>query len=281
MVIAITGASGFIATSIVNKLKIDGVEYIALNRNDADDVWQSTLGRAQVVINLAGAPVIQRWTKRNRLTILNSRVNTTARIVSILNRLEKGPELLISASAIGIYPDKGHELLTEESTQTGHSFLTHVVQQWEREALKLNNSTTRLVIARIGVVIGQGGGLLKKTLPLFKLGLGGKIASGKQTLSFIHVDDILRAFQFFIESRESKGIYNLVAPGFTSNAEFTRVLAKVVKRPAIFTVPAFALKLLYGKAAQIMINGEKVYPERLLKEGFEFKFPTIESALNE
>ena len=281
MIIAITGASGFIASSVRKMMKTEGAEYIPLKRDEPDEIWEYKLMKAQVVINLAGAPVIQRWTKKNKAHILNSRVHTTKRLVTILNRIQNAPELMISASAIGIYPDKGNEIMTESSLQTGDSFLSEVVKKWELAASELSNSAVRLVIARIGVVIGKDGGLLKKTLPLFILGLGGKIASSKQALSFIHIEDIVRAFQFFIENRNTNGIFNLAAPNITTNAEFTRALAKAVKRPAFFTVPAFALKLLYGKAAQIMINGEKVYPKRLLEEGFEFKYATIESALNE
>ncbi|MFA9390099.1 MAG: TIGR01777 family oxidoreductase [Prolixibacteraceae bacterium] len=281
MQIAITGASGFIATSIQKVLKPEQFQFVALNRNESDEIWIKKLQQCQVVINLAGAPVIQRWTKKNRQAILNSRIQTTRRIVSLLNGMKGGPELLISGSAIGIYPDSGNEVQNEDSRKTGDGFLTSVVQQWESEAQQLTNGNIRLIIARIGVVIGQEGGLLKKTLPLFKMGLGGKIASGEQALSFIHINDIVKAFQFFIENKGTTGIYNLVAPNWVNNAEFTRALARAVHRPAIFPVPAFALKFLYGKAAQIMINGEKVYPKRLLSEGFVFKFPTIEGALKQ
>lgn len=279
MLIAITGASGFIATSIKEKFRIEDAQFISLKRNETDDEWNRKLQQANVVINLAGSPVIQRWTKKNKKIILESRVNTTRRLVNLLNQLENGPELFISASAIGIYPDKGADVLTEDSSLTGDGFLSQVVKNWEAAARNLKTQNTRLVIARIGVVIGLNGGLLKKTLPLFKLGLGGKIASGKQALSFIHIDDIVRAFQFFIEHSKTRGVYNLVAPNLTTNAEFTRTLSKALKRPAIIPVPAFALKVLYGKASHIMINGEKVYPKKLVDDGFQFSHPTIESAI--
>lgn len=281
MNIAITGASGFIASKLKAELWPEKTVWMRLNRDASDNAWEQVIMAADVIINLAGAPVIQRWTPRNRRKIMDSRVNTTSRLVSILNRMEsKRPRLLISASAIGIYPDKGEKVMTETDYELGEGFLSKVVLQWEHEVDQLNSSNTRLVIMRIGVVLGLEGGLLKQTMPLFKRGLGGKIASGKQAMSFIHIDDLVAAVQFFIENKDTQGIYNMVAPHLTTNAEFTRVLAKTLKRPALFFVPAFALKLLYGKAAQIMINGEKVYPKRLLEEGFVFRFPEIEVALS-
>lgn len=281
--IALTGESGYIASQLKKNLWPEGAVYMRLGRDDSDVAWLSVLEQAEVVINLAGAPVIQRWTVKNRQTIKNSRVETTRRLVSLLNNLsaEKAPKLLISGSAIGIYPDKGEKVMTENDHQTGEGFLSQVVQQWEYEANQLNNSNTRLVNMRIGVVLGLEGGLLRQTLPLFKRGLGGKIASGKQAMSFVHIDDLVTAVRFFIENKHAKGTYNMVAPHWVSNQYFTKTLLDRLNKPGLFTVPAWALRLLYGEAANIMINGEKVYPERLLNEGFEFSFPTIESALND
>jgi uncharacterized protein len=281
MNIAITGASGFIASKLKAGLWPGKTVWMSLNRDAGDAAWEQVIMAADVIINLAGAPVIQRWTPRNRKRILESRVQTTRRLVSILNRMDsKRPRLLVSASAIGIYPDQGEKVMTENDYGMGESFLSEVVQQWEQEALKLDNKNTRLVIMRIGVVLGLEGGLLIQTLPLFKRGLGGKIASGKQALSFIHIDDLVAAVQFFIEKKDSAGIYNMVAPHWVSNQYFTKKMAALLRKPAKFTVPALALRILYGKAAGIMINGEKVYPERLLKEGFEFRYPTIGNALS-
>lgn len=281
--IALTGESGYIASQLKKKLWPEGAVYMPLGRDDSDVAWLSVLEQADVVINLAGAPVIQRWTVKNRQTIKNSRVETTRRLVSLLNQLsaEKAPKLLISGSAIGIYPDKGEKVMTENDYETGEGFLSQVVQQWEYEANQLNNSITRLVNMRIGVVLGLEGGLLRQILPLFKRGLGGTIASGRQAMSFVHIDDLVAAVQFFIENKHTKGIYNMVAPHWVSNQYFTKTLLQGLNKPGIFTIPAWALRILYGAAANIMINGEKVYPERLLNEGFEFNFPTIESALDD
>ncbi len=281
MKIAITGSSGFIGTSLQNSLYKTEVEYFPLKRDESDAQWIEKIGKSDVVINLAGSPVIQQWTPRNKKIILDSRVQTTRRLVTIINELPRrnSPRLFISASAIGIYPSKGNIVHTEESNAIGNGFLPEVVMKWEKEAMELTNRYVRLVIPRIGVVLGKDGGLLKKILPLFKLGLGGKVASGKQSVSFIHIDDLIYAFKFFIENKNSAGIYNLTAPRISTNTELTKAMGKVLYRPTILPVPAFALKFLYGKAASIMIHGEKVYPKNLLNAGYQFSFPDIESAL--
>jgi uncharacterized protein (TIGR01777 family) len=283
MKIAITGSSGFIGTSLLSGLYKTEMDFFPLKRNETDTVWAEKIGQCDVLINLAGAPVIQRWTPRNKNKILYSRINTTKRLVSILNELPRrnSPCLFISASAIGIYPSDEGRMYDEESNAIGDGFLPEVVVHWEKEALELTNRYVRLVIPRIGVVLGKDGGLIKKILPIFKLGLGGIIASGQQSVSFIHIDDLVQAFRFFIENKDTAGIYNLTAPEITSNRKLTKTMAEVLNRPAIVPVPAFALKLLYGKAAAIMINGEKVYPKHLLGAGFEFKFPDVETAVRD
>lgn len=279
--IAISGASGYISRMIQGNALFSKFSFVKLSRNEPEQIWKEKITKADIVINLAGAPVIKRWTPTNKAEILESRTKTTQKIVSIINQLppQISPKLLISASAIGIYPDTGVELLDENSSKRGNSFLSEVVEKWENEANKLQQLNTRLVIMRIGIVLGKNGGLLKKTLPLFKIGLGGKIASGNQAFSFIHINDLVKAVHFFIENENTNGIYNIVAPQITNNAHFTKALGKAMKRPAVIPVPAFALKILFGKAAQIMINGERVYPSRLIDSGFSFNFPNIESAV--
>lgn len=280
-IVAISGASGYISQSIQKNGLFSQYTFVKLSRNEPEHIWKEKIANANVVINLAGAPVIQRWTHKNKTEILESRINTTQKIVSIINQLppQNSPQLLISASAIGIYPDKGTELNDEYSSKKGNTFLSHIVEKWENEANNLKHNNTRLVIMRIGIVLGKNGGLLKKTLPLFNIGLGGKIASGNQAFSFVHINDLVKAVHFFIENKNTKGIYNIVAPQITNNAHFTKALGKAMKRPTFIPVPVFALRLLFGKAAHIMINGERVYPTRLCESGFNFDFPNIENAV--
>ncbi|HOO83844.1 MAG TPA: TIGR01777 family oxidoreductase [Prolixibacteraceae bacterium] len=279
--IAISGASGYISQSIQKNDLFKKYSFVKLSRNEPEHIWKEKIANANIIINLAGAPVIKRWTAKNKTEILESRINTTQKIVSIINQLppQNSPQLLISASAIGIYPYKGTEMLDEYSSKRGDSFLSQVVEKWENEANKLHHINTRLVIMRIGIVLGKNGGLLKKTLPLFKIGLGGKIASGNQAFSFIHINDLVKAVHYFIENKSTKGIYNIVSPQITNNTHFTKALGKAMKRTAVTPVPAFALRLLFGKVSQIMINGERVYPTRLIESGFNFDFPNIENAV--
>lgn len=280
MRIAITGYSGFVASEIRSNLKMDATEFLKLDRNSSNDKWIEILTSADVIINLAGAPVIQRWSKKNKHSIFKSRVETTKRIVSILNSInDEKKRLFISASAIGIYPDDDNHIYDEDSSFLGHTFLSQVVQSWEQEAKKIRNKNVRLVIPRIGVVLGLNGGLIKQVLPLFKMGVGGQIASGRQALSFIHIEDLVRSIQFFIQNNSTVGCYNLVSPKICSNAEFTRAMGKYLKRPTFFMVPAFALKLKFGQAADIMIKGEKVYPKHLMVDGFKFKYQNIDECI--
>lgn len=281
MKIVISGGNGFIGTAIQNHNFIGSIEFGILDRSQSDDIWKQMIVDADVVINLAGAPIIRRWSRKYKQTIVGSRINITSRIVQILNELPANitPRLFISASAIGIYPDSDDTAHDEFSNTLGNTFLSGVVKQWENEAKKLQHPAVRLVIPRIGVVLGEQGGLMKKTLPLFKRGLGGKISSGNQAISFIHIDDLMAAIQFFIQHKNAKGIYNLVAPINATNLEFTKAMGNSLKRLTLLTVPAFVLKMVYGEAARLMIYGEKVIPKKLIDEGFVFQYPTIEAAI--
>jgi uncharacterized protein len=282
VVIALTGANGFIGSQIHEKLKAFSSEILILKRNDTDDIWRDIISRTDVIINLAGSPIFKRWNQQNKKMILESRIISTQRIVSIINQLPKisSPKLLISASATGIYPDDKFQQFHEYSNSKGSGFLAEVVSKWEAEADELVNPSTRLVIARLGIVLSRDGGVFKKILPLFKSGLGGIIGSGKQITTFIHVDDLLNAFLFFIKNEKTSGLYNLVSPNPITNMDFTKILAKKLQRPALFKIPAFILTILYGKASCIMLNGAHVYPQRLINQGFSFKYPTFQDAID-
>ncbi len=282
MKIAISGGTGFIGKQLSDILLRSGHEPIVITRTDLSagmDHLAKVIKSADVIINLAGAPVLQRWTEKNKQVILSSRVDTTRKLIEAvrLNLPEHKPSVFLSASAISIY--KSWEIHDEQSTNWGTDFLASVCKAWEKETEPLNDLKVRLCTIRIGMVLGSAGGSLKTMLPMFRLGLGGKIGSGKQPFSFIHIDDVCRAIEFLILNEKCTGIYNFVAPNPITNKLFTRELSKQLHRPAIFMVPSFVLKLIFGKASDLIIDGVTVKPAHLLKDGFQFKYPDIGSAL--
>jgi uncharacterized protein len=279
--IAISGASGLIGSRLTKHFESKKWEVIPLGRKDfagTTQVLARKLEQAGVLINLAGAPLIKRWTEKHKKEIYNSRVLTTRKLVEAMKQAKNKPSLFISTSAVGIY-DQTH-LHDDHSTHFEGNFLSEVCIDWESEAEKASEFA-RLAIIRLGVVMAREGGALKTMLPPFKLGIGGKIASGKQPFAWIHIADVVSAIDFIIACNKTNGVYNLAAPGLINNRQFTTALGKALKRPAWFTVPAFALRLLYGEAALTLTGGQKVVPARLEKSGFEFKHPEINQALKD
>jgi hypothetical protein len=282
MKIAISGANGYIAGKLIQELKFAGNEIVTISRLTLYDIsaLSERLSGTDAIIHLAGSSILCRWTKTAKDEILKSRTETTRNIVHVINQLpsEKRPKIFISASAIGIYtPDLIH---TEESTRFSNDFVGEVVRKWEQSSDELS-PTVRKVIFRIGLILGKEAKTMKQLLPLFRLGLGGRIGSGKQPFPFVHIDDVARAFLWAIQNSESEGKYNLVAPQQITNTQFTKALSKTLHRPAFFTVPEFALKIIYGKAASLLLQSPIVVPERLLNSGFKFSFPDIQSSLTE
>lgn len=282
MKIAISGASGYIAKNLILKLEVSSKQVIPIGRNDLydPDSLEQLLAGVDVIIHLAGAPILQKWTSENKHEILRSRTETTRTIVKAVNSLplEKRPKTFISASAIGIY-QSGFEH-TENSTRYANDFAGEVSQMWEESSAELSRSV-RKIIFRIGVVLGKESKTIQNLILPFKLGLGGKIGSGSQSFPFIHIEDVTSAIYWAIYNAEVHGIYNLVAPQNITNAQFTKVLATVLRRPAIVTVPSKAIQLIYGEASSVLLNGPAVIPERLQNYGFRFKYPDIESSLKE
>ena len=282
MKIAISGSTGFIGKQLSDYLLRSGNELIAISRHDFSDgsnKMAKLINSVDVVINLAGAPVLTRWNEKNKRLILSSRVETTRLLVEAvrMNVPEHRPKVFINASAIGIYENSlTHD---EYSTALGSDFLAEVCKAWEAETEPLKEMNLRLCTIRLGIVLGTTGGSMQKMLPLFKAGLGGKIGSGNQPFSFIHISDLCRAVGHLITTDKSSGIYNMVGPEPITNRLFTKSLSDHLHRPAYFTVPAFALKLIYGEASEILTKGARVKPAQLLKEGFRFEFPEISSAL--
>lgn len=282
MKIAVSGATGFIGRRLIGELSEKFHEVIVLSRtmlyNERE--LEKAVSGADAVIHLAGAPILQRWTERAKEEIVNSRTVSTRNLIKVINRLpdDQRPKVFISASAIGIYALEGQH--SDASTSFAHDFVGQVVQKWEKSSEDLD-ITVRRVIFRIGLVLGSEAKIIRQLLPVFKLGLGGKIGSGNQPFPFIHVQDVVGALWWAMQNPEVQGIYNLVAPQQITNTEFTKTLANLLKRPAIFTVPPFALKLVFGEAASLVLKNAKVLPERLAREGFPYLFPDIRSCLQE
>jgi uncharacterized protein len=282
MKIAVSGSNGYIAQNLIPELEAANHEIIRIQRSELGDVDQlaNKLSDVDVVISLAGAPILKRWTRKNKKEIIRSRIDSTQNIVHAINRLplENRPELFISASAIGIYsPNIVH---TEESTSFSNDFVAEVVKKWENASDDLNPEV-RKVIFRIGLILGKEAKTIQSLVPIIKLGLGGKIGSGKQPFPFIHIADAIRAIRWCIENKNAQGIYNLVAPENIDNRTFTRTLAESLNRPVIFTVPEFVLKIALGEASTLLLQSPQVIPERLLNEGFTFNFPDIRSTIKE
>lgn len=282
MKIAISGSNGYIAKNLIPELEAANHGITRIQRSELNVVDQlvKIISDTDIVISLAGVPILKRWTEANKNEILRSRIDSTQNIVQAINRLstEHQPGLFISASAIGIYsPNKAH---TEESTSFSTDFVAEVVKNWENESDDLNPDV-RKVIFRIGLILGKEAKTIQSLIPVIKLGLGGKIGSGKQPFPFIHIVDAIRAICWSIENKNARGIYNLVAPENIDNKTFTKTLAKFLNRPAIFTVPEFILKIVLGEASTLLLQSPQVYPQRLLNEGFTFNFPDIHSTIKE
>jgi uncharacterized protein (TIGR01777 family) len=277
--VAMAGASGLIGTYLSGYLK--GYDIRKISRNDyllTDEDFAAKYRETDFVINLSGAPIIRRWTKRNKKEILDSRIMTTRKLGSIMEKNSYRERLYISASAIGIYNDK--DVHTEDSDAWGTGFLAEVVRKWENEVRKLESTSTKVCIIRTGVVLTDSGGILGRLLPFFRIGLGGRIGRGSQYFSWIHIKDIARAIAYILEHKPS-GIYNLTAPGYCTNREFTKILGNTVKRPAHFIIPKVLFRLLYGQGAAVVTGGQAVVPARLIREGFRFEYPGIDKALED
>ncbi|TVR40846.1 MAG: TIGR01777 family protein [Bacteroidia bacterium] len=280
MKIAISGTTGFLGSKVANMFSLQGHEVFPLNRADfseESDLLASKLDGAEVIIHLAGAPVIKRWTNQHRRDIWESRILTTRKLVDAMGRMEDSPRLFICASAVGIYSDEGRH--DEDSTFLSDGFLGRVCRDWEAEAAKAPESC-RTVMMRLGIILGKDGGALKQMLPPFRLGLGGRIGTGRQSMSWVHIEDVLGILQFLVGGNSLEGPVNVVSPEVVSNRTFTKVLAKTLGRPAIVPVPGFALRLVFGGGASTLTGGQHAIPARLMESGYVFRFPVIKEALH-
>jgi uncharacterized protein (TIGR01777 family) len=292
--ITITGGTGFIGRRLVARLLAGNHSLhllvrharIGLGPQVQCSVWNAldiepapeSLAEADAVIHLAGEPVSQRWTPAAKRRILESRVEGTRRLIEALSRRSHRPSVLVCASAVGLYGSRGDAILTE-SAAAGEGFLSEVCTVWEKTADAALNLGMRVVKLRTGMTLGQEGGALAQMLTPFQWGVGGKVASGKQWVSWIHVDDLAELIQFAVENTGLSGPVNATAPNPVTNAEFTRELAAALHRPAFLSIPAAALRGVYGEMAEIILASQRAVPQAALSAGFRFRYPDLGAAL--
>ena len=289
--IAITGATGLIGSALVTRLRTAGHKVHRLVRGDTlepgDIRWdpargqldRSALDGMDAVINLSGAPVAQRWSAEHKQAIRASRIDSTSLIARTIAGSARPPRVLLSGSAVGIYGDRGDEAL-DESSAPGRDFLSQVARDWEHATEPARAAGARVALLRTGVVLSARGGALAKLLPPFRLGVGGALGSGSQWMSWITLDDELRAIEHALRTTGLHGPVNLVSPNPVTNHVFVEALGHVLSRPALVPVPAFALRLLFGEMADATIlASQRVSPTALLASGFSFQQPALEGAL--
>jgi uncharacterized protein (TIGR01777 family) len=283
--IVVTGASGFIGTRLCDVLRQSGYEVATVGRGPSatfrwdytSDAPPEAFESADAVVHLAGEPVVQRWSPEVKQRIHDSRVRSTERLIQALSITRDRPKVLVCASAVGYYGNsKDHPL--PESAGPGRGFLSGVCREWEAKADLAESLGMRVAKIRTGIVLGENGGALKQMLPAFKVGVGGRLASGTQWMPWIHLDDIAAIFQHAI-GNPVHGALNGAAPGIVTNREFTAQLAEALHRPAFFPVPRFALNLLFGEMGEVMLDSQRVIPAATLESGYRFRYPDLPSAL--
>jgi uncharacterized protein (TIGR01777 family) len=288
--ILVSGSSGLIGTALVPALKASGYEVVRLVRGassgDGQIGWDpartlspESASGFDAVVHLAGESIVGRWTEDKKQRILESRVQGTRKLVEALAMARQRPRVLISGSASGYYGDRGDEILREDSL-SGQAFTSELCRQWEAATQVAVNAGIRTVQIRLGVVLSAAGGALKKMLPPFRMGVGGNMGSGRQWFSWVDMQDVIGAIQYILKKDGVQGAVNLASPKPVTNAEFTKVLASVLSRPAIFPMPAFAARLVFGQMAdELLLASQRLEPAKLLAGGYLFEKPDLRMAL--
>jgi hypothetical protein len=267
MKVAITGAGGFVGSHL--KKAFDN--HVVIERNDNEEQILSKLGGVEIVINLAGAPIVKRWSEDYKQVLRNSRIETTKKLVNAINQSDV--KHFISTSAIGSYPD--NSAYDESFDGYGDDFLAQLTKDWEAEASKCNKPTA---IIRFGVILGADGGALAQMLTPFKMGVGGTIGDGSMMMSWIDINDLVSIYKFIID-KKLIGVFNATAPNPITNRVFTKSLGKTLGRPTFLPLPEFALKLIFGEGSTVLTGSKEIYPKALLDAGFEFNYKDIDSSL--
>lgn len=293
MKILVTGGTGFIGQSFIRQRLANGDEVSCLTRfpNKIDSLFEGRVTGFQelpddkhfeidAVVNLAGEPIIdKRWSTEQKKIIRDSRIDTTRKLIDWMTNLNHQPEVLVSGSAIGFYGSHSEGKLSEEGAINA-GFTHQLCSDWEAEALRAETHGIRVCLIRTGIVLGDGGALKKMLLP-FKLGLGGTVATGRQWMSWIHIDDEVEVISMLLTHPQLNGVFNLTAPNAVTNKQFTHSLAAALNRPSCIPMPGFMLKALLGEGAELLLEGQHVVPKKLLDIGYQFKFERIDDAFRD
>ena len=297
MSVLITGGTGFVGRYVIERLddpvvtsrnRAGALKKLGSNITDAiqwspknDPLVLKPTMDCRAVVNLMGDSIAEgRWTQEKKKRIRDSRVEGTLKLVDAVSKLEKKPEVFVSASAVGFYGDPGDGEVSE-SHPMGEGYLPEICKEWEDAADQMSALGVRVLKLRIGIVLGADGGALEKMIPLFKLGLGGKLGSGKQWFPWIHVEDLAGMIQWAIETPTANGVYNATAPNPVTNGQFTNALAKSLGRWAILPAPKFGLRIALGEFANSLFFSQRVIPQRAVAEGYDFQFPELDAALSD
>ena len=299
MKIFMTGGTGFVGKTLTRKLVKQGHQVTVLTRKiseasipekgvsliegdpTTEGAWQEQVSHHKTMINLAGASILRRWTREAKTMIRNSRILTTKNLVKAMRACKDTETTLISASAVGYYGFRGDEQL-DESCTPGNDFLAQLARDWEAEALQARQYGVRVLICRIGIVLGTRGGALGQMIPLFNKGLGSPLGSGEQWFSWIHEQDLVRIYLFLLDQKDLEGPVNCTAPSPVKNREFTKALGEALKKPTVMpAVPGFMLKIIKGEFGNVLLKGQRVVPKKLSDAGFDFQFPRITDALHD